>query len=709
MIAARSLFALFTVMTASATLSAVLQWGDWFWFSTALAAGFLLITTLGRFALRKTRHAWVANLLALLFGVIFTLRYAAPSDMKGGLIPTRAAFETLIEHLREAGDVIQYQPPPVRADIGITLVVMFAVLIVTALVDLLALEANAPTFAALPLLSLWTPTIALARDVSLVLAAASLLTWLGLLTLYPAKEGGFLPRAHRIIAGLGVGGVIFALVALIAIPSAQNWGVWQSISVGKNLRESGQITSGSPIVLPEGIVLSHMLGERSDSTVLRYRSAGTAPDVLRIKVMSEYSDGQWVSATDLSETLDYSPAPESDFRTDIRSLLEVEYTGLVEQFGVSPGNPVGVATDAQGWLLKEDTNELINEVGAITKPYSVVWQPGNFTSADLIDAPAPTDVDPRWLQLPDDLPASFYDELDAAKGDARGTYETALAIQDWFRKGGEYIYEVTNDEITGSALDDFFITRTGFCVHYATAMTLMLREEGIPARVAVGFLPGKRGMNGWTEVAADRAHAWPEVYFEGYGWIRFEPTPPDHTGAAPRWARASTGESATPSESTNSEPVETQQPTESPTQSQTPTTSTNTPDPQSTDEGQALPGWLAPVSGGALIILTLAIYLARARHLRRSLGTNPQQSWRKAREIITSINPALVDEFWSESRAPGQIAADIAPRLNPQVGQALANLASALDARAFAPQRRRSVRDRELVENLRHAAREKVR
>ncbi|MGH2719586.1 MAG: DUF4129 domain-containing transglutaminase family protein, partial [Actinomycetota bacterium] len=73
-------------------------------------------------------------------------------------------------------------------------------------------------------------------------------------------------------------------------------------------------------------------------------------------------------------------------------------------------------------------------------------------------------------------------------------------------------------------------TRRGYCEQFAGAMAVMLRTLGIPARVAVGFLPGNAtattaaGMTSYT-VTGDDAHAWPEAYFAGIGWVRFEPTP----------------------------------------------------------------------------------------------------------------------------------------------------------------------------------------
>ena len=74
------------------------------------------------------------------------------------------------------------------------------------------------------------------------------------------------------------------------------------------------------------------------------------------------------------------------------------------------------------------------------------------------------------------------------------------------------------------AITLFLRTKVGYCVQFATAMVMMAREAGIPARMAIGFLPGTADRGTYTVRASD-AHAWPELYFEGIGWLRFEPTP----------------------------------------------------------------------------------------------------------------------------------------------------------------------------------------
>jgi hypothetical protein len=75
-----------------------------------------------------------------------------------------------------------------------------------------------------------------------------------------------------------------------------------------------------------------------------------------------------------------------------------------------------------------------------------------------------------------------------------------------------------------------FDSMKGYCTYYASAMTMMVRSLGIPARYVEGYaLPAKPGSDGVYKVTNELAHAWVEVFFEGFGWVRFEPTSPFNT------------------------------------------------------------------------------------------------------------------------------------------------------------------------------------
>jgi len=84
---------------------------------------------------------------------------------------------------------------------------------------------------------------------------------------------------------------------------------------------------------------------------------------------------------------------------------------------------------------------------------------------------------------------------------------------------------------SASALINFLTkSKKGYCQQFAFAMAVLARLEGIPARVVVGYTQGSFiGNNSWQVKTSD-AHAWPELFFPGAGWLRFEPTPPNSAG-----------------------------------------------------------------------------------------------------------------------------------------------------------------------------------
>ena len=114
-------------------------------------------------------------------------------------------------------------------------------------------------------------------------------------------------------------------------------------------------------------------------------------------------------------------------------------------------------------------------------------------------------------------------------GNSRTPYLAAATLETWLRSQGGFVYEERPEQPAGATppLVDFVLrTQEGYCQHYAGAMAVMLRLLGIPARVAVGFTSGEYDdrRNQW-EVTDHNAHAWVEVYFPGYGWLSFDPTP----------------------------------------------------------------------------------------------------------------------------------------------------------------------------------------
>jgi hypothetical protein len=135
-------------------------------------------------------------------------------------------------------------------------------------------------------------------------------------------------------------------------------------------------------------------------------------------------------------------------------------------------------------------------------------------------------VTSRYLNLPFSMDARVKDLAREISTDAATPFDATLAVTQYLRKNMTYQKELGAppddvDPITWFLLD----TKTGYCNYYASAEVLMLRSLGIPARLAVGYAEGKYNIaEGYYEVHGEDSHAWPEVYFSGWGWVPFEPT-----------------------------------------------------------------------------------------------------------------------------------------------------------------------------------------
>src|SRR5204863_2355213 len=121
----------------------------------------------------------------------------------------------------------------------------------------------------------------------------------------------------------------------------------------------------------------------------------------------------------------------------------------------------------------------------------------------------------------------LYAQARRVVGNAQSPYAAVLALESWLRGTGGFTYTQHPPLARAEPLLDFVVrTKRGYCQHFAGAMALMLRYLGVPARVAEGFVSGTydRSTGTWTVTDHD-AHAWVEVWFDGYGWLPFDPTP----------------------------------------------------------------------------------------------------------------------------------------------------------------------------------------
>ncbi len=136
-------------------------------------------------------------------------------------------------------------------------------------------------------------------------------------------------------------------------------------------------------------------------------------------------------------------------------------------------------------------------------------------------------VKAEYLGLPDSLPDSVYKTADDITAGCETPYQKAAAIERWLNQHCEYTLTPGDPPEDVDFVANFLTDRKGYCVYFASAMTVLARCEGLPARYVTGFAMmrnPKLQMDGFYVATNATAHAWTEIYFEGIGWVPFDAT-----------------------------------------------------------------------------------------------------------------------------------------------------------------------------------------
>ncbi|SEE63597.1 transglutaminaseTgpA domain-containing protein [Jiangella alba] len=294
----------------------------------------------------------------------------------------------------------------------------------------------------------------------------------------------------------------------------------------------------APAVLVDNPIvdLHRNLTRPQDLPVLQYTTDAPEPPYLRVAVHDEFDGSRWHQGegTTLQPLRGDLPAPPGAGAEPPVADIEITVTENYPWRSLPlPYPPLRVVVAGE-WFYDPDTLEVGSPDGdprGLTFSADVALVPADAERLRSAPPPGP-ELDPL-LALPAD--AAVVDPyLEEAVGAAETDYDRARALEAWFRGGGGFVYDtdtVDPGTATGSLLT-FLQDRRGYCEQYAATMAVMARRLGIPARVAVGFLPGDPSPGGGRIVTTHDAHAWPELWFEGTGWVAFEPTPA-RPGAAP--------------------------------------------------------------------------------------------------------------------------------------------------------------------------------
>lgn len=571
----RAFAVLVGVLGAAASLHGVVS--DWGWMlqATVVVGAIVLAANLVR-ALGARRYLGTAAAAVVAVLVLTFLFFANTAWL--GVVPTASTYRALLRVWAMANDQMGSQVPPVQS----TGVIVFSICVwaaaVALAVDALAFEIRAAALAGLPLgmllsiSSLFKPhgagigTVSLTAVGYLLVLAAS--RWpdgsgAGRRAMELADPGSGprgTPRPGTRSALLqGTAIIAGALATLLVLPSAIPGFSKGMLTEGTRPSWGRLATNIDPM-----IALGNDLRNRSSGTVLHYFTDSHTPVYLRTSVIGDLTAERWepdpdtyrVPATENLVTRAFPTVFESAQPAFTRVVTD-KYRGTWMPL---PANAITLNGLGNSWGWSPDTGTLRAAKDAVpeAEDYTVMSVNPEITAVSLreLSASMPggffAEVDQEYLALPRDTPDSLAKATrDAVSKAGADQYEQAVALQDYLRSTVFTYSEKTpvQDGYDGSGMkviDAFLQEKAGYCIHFASTMALMARELGIPSRLVTGYSPGTptgvkiSGQEGaeLSEyiVNSRNAHAWPELYFPGAGWVAFEPTP--GRGVPPAYAPA---------------------------------------------------------------------------------------------------------------------------------------------------------------------------
>ena len=352
---------------------------------------------------------------------------------------------------------------------------------------------------------------------------------------------------------------MLALCAPLLLPGLHPSKLFSSgPGIGGNGDEVGGLSLSLPSALAQTVT---QLREPDPSTVFTYVTNASPSlqdndaEYFRQYVFDTLTEEGWQVDDYAARTVPIDSIPDPQGLTDTTSAQTVTTTVTASHDFPSPGSqptflPLpypAIHVDAPGrWLANPDLMVYSTTDSIAGRSYSVASVAVDPSQAQLEAVPglAKTAALAPDLQLPPSYRTQALKNVAATYTVGQTTeFGKVDALANWL-SGGQFSYNLTVAPLNSPASLLNFLTKTksGFCVQYAYAMTVLARLLGFPARFVVGYTAGTRLKNGSYEVRNTDAHAWTEVYFPTFGWIRFEPTPAGQgTANPPNYMTGGTG------------------------------------------------------------------------------------------------------------------------------------------------------------------------
>lgn len=542
---------------------------SWHWKLVGLAIVAVTAASITRLKALAVFAGAVTYLGGLL--IYLTMVFADPQSL-AGIVPTASSMHHL-QRVADEGWRLRAFAPPVPANRGIELLAAAGIGLMAVAADVLAVRLRSPAIAGLPLLVLFsvpittsakpgglgaTVTFCLGVTGYLAMLAADgrdrLRIWGRLVTVWHGvepDEQGMGPDTRAFAASgrrIGLAAVSVAVVVPLLIPLRVHGLFGSHAAVGR----------GPDVELPAPLDLMKsqlFLTGASHQTVLTYKTSNPQPAtqylpmfVLNLTYSGTQQDFSVVQPGTSPSSYTFTshgslPAPQglvpgtpvTIVRTQITMSKSV--TGYSSPLNFLPLPYAPSAVSAAGSWQADDATLMIYSGSAKLAglSYEVTSAEAN-PSAHALNAaqtPLPSDVGQYEGYNGNDKTRLLTIARQITKN-AHTSDQKAAALVNWFTRTGGFRYSLHPQWLeksqgvldTSTALVDFLTTdKIGYCQQFAYAMAVLSRLVGIPARLAVGYTAGTPEGNGTWKVTEADAHAWPELYFQNVGWLRFEPTP----------------------------------------------------------------------------------------------------------------------------------------------------------------------------------------
>lgn len=529
-------------LLAAAPLSAIFE--TWTWMIQCLLV--VVLIEGAAVATRTFRFPTWAQTLSMVIALVLALTWIFPA---GGemIVPQPKTFAHFADLIAQAGEETRTYGVPVPDRDGLLFMAALGIGAVAIVVDLLTAVFRRPALAGLPMLAIYSIPVAVYLDsvpsLPFVVGAA------GFLWLLVADNVDRVRRFGRRFTGdgrdvnvwepsplaaagrrIGVVGVLAAVTLPLAVPTVSGGLLTQLTQSGAGIGTGQNGSGGGRINLFAS--LSGQLSQPTTVPLLTVQTDETDPFYLRFGVADVLTENGFGNESPRGQALAQG-LPDPALTAAPRAAL-TEYKARVQvtenlQQNMVPLYPYATDVANLNGAWAYDPNQMVLFSGRTTtrsQQYDITYQRARYTPAQLRRA-APLAADsPRLAYTATPPDAKVEAEVARLIQDEDTEYDKVRAIYDSFSTKNGFRYSLTT-EASGdaSAIASFLTTKVGYCQQYAAAMAWMVRSAGIPARVAFGFTRGTPAGQGVYTITNRNAHAWTEVWFEGFGWVPFDATP----------------------------------------------------------------------------------------------------------------------------------------------------------------------------------------